>query len=404
MTTGPPKPVSRAKNISSSTKRKCSRVIPLAAKDTKSAGMDDLMTTIGEPRSYKIQVYDTRKHLTKKTNTFRRILQHSKGGPNPRADVQCGNNCTIEITIADDKNNFTGMDAVLFHFYMELVPLHIPPADMNPEQTWVYCSWEPPHRTAAPIGHQPKLTGLAANVEWTYHRASDITTPFGFYRPGIPTVNRTKTADEWLQGKTKLAIWIGSNCKTTAWPRLRFVRKLKNYIQIDMYGGCGKLKCLPRMSPKCAVDLVRKYKFYLALENSECEEYITEKVWDKTLLRGVVPVVYGARRRDYEVLLPPNSFIYIGDYKNIKELADYLKLLDARPDLYAKYFEWQYSGTAVTTEIFYGIFDLTRFCHLVPIIERVRRGELKRTQVLSRDYVQTCRQKSLSNVEILDTW
>ncbi|XP_022109353.1 galactoside 3(4)-L-fucosyltransferase-like [Acanthaster planci] len=402
----PPKPLAVAKNTGFSANRKSSRVFPQAAADTKSAGMDDLKPAIGESHSYKIQVYDDKNHFLKKVGTFKRILQQSKGGPKPRGDIQCGNNYTIEITLADETNKFAGMDAVLFHFYMPLVPRQVPPPDMNPEQAWVFCSWEPPLRTAKPIGRYPKLTGLAANAEWTYHRASDITTPFGFYQSGIPMINRTKTADEWLQGKTKLAIWMGSNCRNTGWPRLNFVRKLQSYMPIDIYGRCGNLTCLPldRMSSKCTVDLVQKYKFYLALENSECEDYITEKVWDKALTRGVVPVVYGARKKDYEELLPPNSFIYIGDYENVKELADYLKILDTRPDLYAKYFEWQISGTANTTEIFYGIFDLTRFCHLVPIIEKVRRGELNRTQVISRNYVQTCRKGSSYGVGNWDPW
>ncbi|XP_022110764.1 uncharacterized protein LOC110990203 [Acanthaster planci] len=385
--------------------RSGSSVLPLAANDTvtKFDRMPDLKTK--EPCSYNIQVYDRKGILLKERyETFSSIAPTLKGREKIPAVVQCGRNCTITITIADEKNKFAGMDAVLFHFCMRLVPLKALPVDMNPNQTWVFCSWETPYISTTPEVQRlykiPKLKGFTANALWTYHRETEITTQFGFYTPRIPTVNETRTADEWLEGKTKLVLWVGSNCKITSWPRLTFVKKLQSYVPVDVYGRCGNLTCKPRTS-KCNKDLVRNYKFYLALENSECDEYVSEKTWDKTLLVGVVPIVYGAPRKDYEEFLPPNSFIYVGDYNTVKELADYLKLLDSRPDLYAKYFEWQYKGHVRSTRVFYNTFPPTRFCHVIPIIEKVRRGELPRKPVLSSNFYQTCRKKPDF---VLDQW
>ena len=216
--------------------------------------------------------------------------------------------------------------------------------------------------------------------------------------------DKPTTADECLQGKTKQVLWIVSNCKHTSWPRMDFVQTLQRYVPVDIYGRCGNLTCTPRMSLNCTVDLVRKYKFYLALENSECEEYITEKVWSKPLMQGVVPIVYGARRKDYEEFLPPNSFIYIGDFKGAKELSDYLILLDSRPDLYAKYFEWRYGGSVATTAAMEDTFNPSRFCHLIPAIEKVRRGELQRRTVLEGKFFQTCRKKFSFTRRHWDPW
>ena len=41
----------------------------------------------------------------------------------------------------------------------------------------------------------------------------------------------------------------------------------------------------------CFVTLGRTYMFYLALENSDCDDYITEKLYRNSFIGGMVPVV-----------------------------------------------------------------------------------------------------------------
>lgn len=41
---------------------------------------------------------------------------------------------------------------------------------------------------------------------------------------------------------------------------------------------------------------VSKYKFYLAMENALCKDYITEKVF-KVLSHNIIPVARGARKK-----------------------------------------------------------------------------------------------------------
>ncbi|XP_071485785.1 glycoprotein 3-alpha-L-fucosyltransferase A-like [Diadema antillarum] len=113
-----------------------------------------------------------------------------------------------------------------------------------------------------------------------------------------------------------------------------------------MYGSCGNTPC-PR-DERCNRKL-RKHKFYLAFENSECRDYITEKLWRNAFLNDIVPVVYGPPREDYEKVLPPNSFIHVHDFKSVKELAEYLSKLDKDEGLYNTFFEWKKFGSVQLT-------------------------------------------------------
>lgn len=59
-----------------------------------------------------------------------------------------------------------------------------------------------------------------------------------------------------------------------------YVRELQKYVSVDVYGSCGPLKCGQTfLDTHCYQQvLAPNYKFYLAFENSLCQDYITEKV------------------------------------------------------------------------------------------------------------------------------
>lgn len=95
--------------------------------------------------------------------------------------------------------------------------------------------------------------------------------------------------------------------------------------------------------------LDRDYKFYLAFENSNCRDYITEKFFVNGLSRDVVPIVMGARREDYVRGAPPHSYIHVDDFASPKELAAYLNVLDKNDTLYNEYFRWKGTGEFINT-------------------------------------------------------
>ncbi|KAJ8883966.1 hypothetical protein PR048_015822 [Dryococelus australis] len=56
---------------------------------------------------------------------------------------------------------------------------------------------------------------------------------------------------------------------------------------------------------------------------------------------SVVPIVYGGA--DYQRIAPPWSYIDTRDFSSHKDLAEYLKRLDAIPHEYNEYFRWKES-------------------------------------------------------------
>lgn len=69
------------------------------------------------------------------------------------------------------------------------------------------------------------------------------------------------------------------------------IRKLMEYIPIDSYGKCLNNKKWPE-GVKGIKELMKAYTFYLAFENSNCKDYVTEKLVN-AVEAGVVPVVDG---------------------------------------------------------------------------------------------------------------
>lgn len=118
---------------------------------------------------------------------------------------------------------------------------------------------------------------------------------------------------------------------------------------MDIYGSCGNFKCSRNIPDKCFDILNRDYKFYLAFENSNCKDYITEKFFVNALNRNILPIVMGARPEDYESSAPYRSYIHVDEFASPKELAEYLNILDKNDELYNSYFKWKGTGEFINT-------------------------------------------------------
>lgn len=222
-------------------------------------------------------------------------------------------------------------DAVIFHGVEYRRKAFGVPEKRNPNQIYIYSNMESPDNT--PISSETFQNFY--NWTMTYRLDSDILRPYGFVEKK-KTNYRMPTIEE-IQKRPKKIAWFVSNCGTASL-REELYNEMKKHIQIDVYGKCGSLRCDKHWGDEC-YDLVEKqYKFYLSFENSICEDYVTEKLYN-LLKYNIVPIVYGLA--DYNTLAPPKSVINVMDFKSVKKLVAYIEFLDTHPEEYRKFFEWK---------------------------------------------------------------
>ena len=112
-----------------------------------------------------------------------------------------------------------------------------------------------------------------------------------------------------------------------------------SHIRVDSFGGClnNAQSAQAQARDKSNSDLYASYKFVLAIENSNCEDYVTEKLID-ALSSTAVPIVASRDGKpDYRRFAPRHSYINIYDYKSAKELADHLNYLSNNETAYNEY-------------------------------------------------------------------
>ena len=159
---------------------------------------------------------------------------------------------------------------------------------------------------------------------------------------------------------------IVSNCKSGY--RNKILKHFKENIfwpngtsAFDFYGKCSG----HRFQTDDFLKFRKKYRFYLAIENSRCLDYITEKFW-QTIWTESVPIVAGQPRSNYERLIHKNAFIHLDDYKgDLKNLTDHINRLLTDNYGYDQYFEWR--NEEPPYDYLYGTqdqFDQQGFCKL----------------------------------------
>ncbi|KAG0236079.1 Alpha-(1,3)-fucosyltransferase 11 [Actinomortierella wolfii] len=143
--------------------------------------------------------------------------------------------------------------------------------------------------------------------------------------------------------------WIASNCKAGN-RRHYYVNQLMKYIDVDIYGKCLKNKEWPKNEhgvDLSASEVVAPYKFYLAIENSNCDDYVTEKL-ERPFAQGVVPIVDGPK--DYSPFIPTqDSVIREDDFDSPAHLATYLHQLDKDDTAYMSHLSYKFPNETYAT-------------------------------------------------------
>ncbi|CAJ0585478.1 unnamed protein product, partial [Mesorhabditis spiculigera] len=228
--------------------------------------------------------------------------------------------------VANDRGRAAEADAViLMHDEQGL--------KRNPDQYYIYFSQESPAHAGAGLKQSDFF-----NMSFGYRHDTAGASPYGYtvklapesYQEA-PFINETR-----VKGKTKTAAWFVSHCGTAS-QRERLVEKMKETLEVDIYGACGTKSC-PR-GGACEDMLDNDYYFYITFENSICKDYITEKAWNQGYGRDLIPVVL--KRSLAEPYLPPGSFIAADDFETVSGLTAHMRYLMANTTAYTEYFNWR---------------------------------------------------------------
>ena len=239
-----------------------------------------------------------------------------------------------------DQSRAHEADAILFHL-RDTNPSDLPQKSIN--QKWILMNQESPINSGS-----REVVNLIQNhidLTMTYKSDSSIKIPYG----QIVNKHRNISISIDFSRKSKDIAWFVSNCQTES-RRENLVQKLEQLMSVDVYGRCGNHRC-PKSSSgqdECYQMLSRDYKFYLSLENSLCDDYVTEKLFN-VLRYDVIPVVYGGA--NYSKILPPNSYIDVQDFTTIQTLVNYLKKVGNDERLYRSYFDWKQSKSSVEVDM-----------------------------------------------------
>ncbi|XP_046403964.1 glycoprotein 3-alpha-L-fucosyltransferase A isoform X2 [Ischnura elegans] len=226
------------------------------------------------------------------------------------------------------------------------------------DQVWVLYFLECPYHTPHLHKRGSGPGGGVFNWTATYRRDSDLVAPYEKWVYYDEKIKEKPQPINYAANKTKMVAWFVSNCGARN-GRLQYAQELAKHVEVDVYGACGSKRC-PRSSPeRCFRLLDRDYKFYLAFENSNCKDYITEKFFVNGLGHNILPIAMGARPEDYARSAPRNSFLHVEDFNGPADLAAHLKRLDADDAAYNAHFRWKGTGEFVNTHF------LCRLCALL---------------------------------------
>lgn len=141
-------------------------------------------------------------------------------------------------------------------------------------QVWIAQILEPPYH------FRLNATLLRGLVNWTatYRRDSTIVLPYGLWIKLDSPLESSPSKKNYAHGKTKKVAMFASNCNDIN-GRINYAVELNKTISVDIYGKCGPLRCDRFQNSSACSEMLRKnYKFYLSFENSNCVDYITEKL------------------------------------------------------------------------------------------------------------------------------
>lgn len=203
-----------------------------------------------------------------KNTTTKTILLYN---PDPGAHKKFReDDCSIKDCIFTFDKQLAGKaDLVVFR---EMLPSSFQRSKVNKNQVTAISQLESAQNRFS-LSHTPQI-----NWTFTYRIDSVLNGPYERFTTypefkKLPAIAKRNFA----AGKTKMVAWFVSNCGATN-NRKNYAQELQKFVSVDIYGACGTMQCF-RRNKECFEMLKTDYKFYLSFENSNCKDYITEKLF-----------------------------------------------------------------------------------------------------------------------------
>jgi hypothetical protein len=152
----------------------------------------------------------------------------------------------------------------------------------------------------------------------------------------------------------KAGVFLARNCHSKNKREVVVEALQKSGFRVDSLSSCLHNAEIPAGWDRSnKTGIMRHYLFYLAFENQNVDDYITEKLWGP-FEAGAVPVYFGAPNvKDH---VPPHSIISVSDFASTKDLAMYLQKVANDKELYQEYQKWRTEPLPAT---FHAKYDFT---------------------------------------------
>lgn len=172
------------------------------------------------------------------------------------------------------------------------------------------------------------------DLTMTFHLQTDV---FLSYIPA--------DLEEWLSrsqlpksGEKRVTALISNHRDCNG--RRAYLKELMRHADVHSYGRVLQNRSLADDHGRLSkLNLYREYQFVLAFENSNVEDYVSEKMYE-VLAAGAVPVYLGAPNV-HRFVPGDHCLINVCDFEGPRDLAQYLLSLNPAGPAYAEYLAWR---------------------------------------------------------------
>ena len=211
--------------------------------------------------------------------------------------------------------------------------------------------------------------GEGGRVHWAVPRLSATTTPPTPLTPKLDPCHLALSPRPSIPNaslESKLSPNPNPNSNPTLDPdpsAARYIGELStalggDFVNLGRCHSAGRAESEAELRARGGIDaFISRGLFYLAIENANCEDYVTEKL-GRAMVAGVVPVVFSAPQRlaggsvdggsvpDYGRFMPPHTYINIADFATPVALAAHLRACASNRTLYESYL-WPQASSSV---------------------------------------------------------